>query len=151
MIEPSKTLKQPFKENRRSICRPPFQPATLIAPISSIFEPLCCNHEEQPSSEHKKKTILTSCGRQMYHLGGAILNRNSMNNIKKSYHVHITLLFLCLWTSLRSSSPSCFLFWNYLKQKHSCIDIYLNKRAENKDIHKGSVLIFNWIFWKVKP
>lgn len=27
----------------------------------------------------------------------------------------ITLLFFCLWTSLRSSSPSCFLFWNYIK------------------------------------
>jgi len=42
---------------------------------------------------------------------------NILQNHRNFKQIYITLLFLCLCTSLRSSSPPCFLFWNHTTTK----------------------------------
>lgn len=101
--------------NKSKSLRATFQPATFTAPISSIFELLCC--------------IILMCDKMTWlrkvweydiilHNPRMKLILHNISGLTKWLrwwsqidYFFVTLLFLCLCTSFISSSPSCFLFW----------------------------------------
>ena len=92
--------------SQQPLLHPPHQALSFYAATGSIKSWINTIYQR-----HITSSLAPLCKKNiMVEISCWVLMKNEKN--LRPHFITITLFFLCLWTSLRSSSPSCFLFWN---------------------------------------